>query len=588
MFRKMMSRRGKIVNLLVVSMLVVGTIPLMISGYNLISYNANILWTDQQILHSQISKSVSSELSLFLKSCFNLLVPLAKNLELGFDKSQPESIFYRNETFELLNSIFKDHDRIINIRTVFSGGRGREAGYRIEEDTELAGLLRETFIKCTAGKYTYVSKPYYSGAFGQLVVVIGKTIIIDNQVRGAITVVFSMADIHDTIQRLSSSGNTAYLLDNKGYVILHPDIGFIQRKVNYAGTAVFKELQSLSSRAISTIPFQDASSGKAQSMVATVSMIPEADVDWGIVVQTEESVVTAVIQEMQRKTVLWIMLSIVLAIVMSYLFSRRISIPISKLAERTVSITEGNFSERVDIDSHNELGLLADNFNLMSERIENYIQRLKQAAQENRQLFLGATRTLAAAIDAKDPYTLGHSERVTLYSELIARELDLSEEDIEKVQIAALLHDVGKIGISDRILQKPTQLTDEEFSIMKQHPELGGNIMSQIPQLKDIIPGMRYHHESLDGSGYPRGLRGDEIPLAARIIGVADAFDAMTTERPYQKPFTPDEALERIRTMAVRKFDLSVVEALGRAYQKGKIQMTDSNGIHKSRYLVTS
>ncbi|HOT01304.1 MAG TPA: HD-GYP domain-containing protein, partial [Acidobacteriota bacterium] len=222
------------------------------------------------------------------------------------------------------------------------------------------------------------------------------------------------------------------------------------------------------------------------------------------------------------------------------------------------------------------------------EEIEDYIKRLKQAAEENRQLFLGAIRTLAAAIDAKDPYTRGHSERVTRYSEIIATELGLPTEEVENIQIAALLHDVGKIGISDSILQKPGILTEAEYAVMKQHPELGGNIMSQIQQLKHIIPGMRYHHESLDGSGYPRGLKGDEIPLAARIIGVADAFDAMTTERPYQKPLATEEALEIINRKAGQKFDRRVVDALAAAVSRGLIDLPNPEDVKKPRYVTSN
>lgn len=588
MFGKKEQKRGKIVNLLVFSMLIVGTIPLVISGYNLISYNSNILTTDQQMLHLQICKSVASEVSLFLKSCFNLLIPLEKSIELGFEPENPKHIFYYSKTRELLNGLFQAHNRIINIRTVFVDGRGVEAGYKIQTGSELEQELRNTFDHCVKKDYTYVSRPGFSQDFNQIVFVIGKTILIDNQVRGVITVVFSMADVYETIRRINQSGNTAFLVDTRGNIILHPDVNSLKSNVNLAASPIFQELKKLRYHAISTIPFTDSTQGKPRQMIGTVYMVPDSDVGWGIVVQTPESVANVVIQDMRRQTVYWILLSVILALLMSYLFSQRLSIPIQTLARKTLSITEGNFNERVDIRSNNELGILADNFNLMSARIENYIQQLKMAAEENRQLFMGAIRTLSAAIDAKDPYTRGHSERVTNYSELIANELHLPEAEIEKVQIAALLHDVGKIGISDAILQKPSLLTEEEYGFMKQHPELGGNIMSQIPQLKDIIPGMRYHHESLDGSGYPGGLRGDQIPLAARIIGVADAFDAMTTERPYQKPFTPEAALARIHSMAGRKFDLAVVEALIRAYQKKLIQMPDNRDIHKPRYITSA
>jgi len=564
-------KRGKIINLLILTMLIVGTIPLIISGYNLVSYNANILATDQQLMHLQICKSVASEISLFLKSCLNILIPLEKELELGFDPAQPKQIFIDEKTKSLLRGIFEAHNRIINIRVLYADGQGSESGYSIkpEEDPELSEELRNTFYRCMKTEFLHISRPYYSDTFNQTMFVIGKTLLVNNEVQGVVTVVFSMEDVQNSIRRASQSRNTAFVLDSKGNIILHPDIRMIRAGINLSASPIFTELRKLRTHAISTIPFTDTTGGNSVEMMGTVYMIPESNVGWGIVVQTPEEVVNVVIQNMRRQTIYWILLSLVLALLMSFFFSQRISTPILQLTEKTLSIAKGKFEERVNISSNNELGILATNFNQMAEEIQDRIKLLQQAAEENRALFMNAIKTLAAAIDAKDPYTHGHSERVTKYAVKIARNMGLSKEEIENIKIAALLHDVGKIGISDAILQKPSQLTEEEYAIMKQHPVLGGNIMNQIPQLREIIPGMNYHHESLDGSGYPLGLKGDEIPMSARIIGVAAAFDAMTTERPYQKPFTHAEAMEKIRSMAGRKFDFQVVEALAKENSNG-------------------
>ena len=169
---------------------------------------------------------------------------------------------------------------------------------------------------------------------------------------------------------------------------------------------------------------------------------------------------------------------------------------------------------------------------------------------------------LAAAIDEKDPYTRGHSGRVARYSTIIGHGLGMSAEDLDRLRIAALLHDVGKIGVDDRVLKKPGQLTDEEFDLMKQHTIKGANIMRPVAQLKDVLPGIELHHERMDGKGYPYGLPGDQIPLMARIIAVADTLDAITTNRPYQSAMDLDFALERIRSLAISRFDPEVVAAL--------------------------
>src|SRR5262249_48125603 len=160
--------------------------------------------------------------------------------------------------------------------------------------------------------------------------------------------------------------------------------------------------------------------------------------------------------------------------------------------------------------------------------------------------------------DEKDPYTHGHSERVSRFSVLIAKNMGLPDEEVEKIRIAAMLHDIGKIGIEDKILKKPGVLTDEEFVIMKQHTQKGATIAKRVAPLTEMVPGIELNHESLDGRGYPYGLRGDQIPMMARIIAVADTFDAMTTHRPYQTAMDPGGTVDYIISLGNKKYDLEV------------------------------
>ena len=179
---------------------------------------------------------------------------------------------------------------------------------------------------------------------------------------------------------------------------------------------------------------------------------------------------------------------------------------------------------------------------------------------------------LAAAIDEKDPYTRGHSDRVSRYAVLLAKDLGLGSDDVRRVQVGSLLHDVGKIGIDDRILRKPTVLTEDEYRYMKQHPEKGASMLASIKNMKEINPAVRHHHERWDGGGYPGGLRGDAIPLIARIVNVADTFDAMTTNRPYQKSMSFEKAVARLKEMSGSACDPHVVAALARLYEKGELK----------------
>lgn len=170
-------------------------------------------------------------------------------------------------------------------------------------------------------------------------------------------------------------------------------------------------------------------------------------------------------------------------------------------------------------------------------------------------MFLNTVKSLAAAIETKDIYTRGHSERVTKYSELIARELGLEEKEINDLRLASLLHDIGKIGIDEKILRKPSKLTDIEFQEIKKHPIYAANILESIPQMKDIIPAIKHHHERYDGQGYPDGLKDDDIPFFARIISIADAFDAMSSSRPYREALPLDVCLQEIKICAGTQFD---------------------------------
>ncbi len=177
-----------------------------------------------------------------------------------------------------------------------------------------------------------------------------------------------------------------------------------------------------------------------------------------------------------------------------------------------------------------------------------------------KELLLGTVKSLSNAIDAKSPWTAGHSARVTSYALTIGRRMSFQEDDLEDLELGGLLHDVGKIGIYDAILNKPSPLTREEFEVIKGHPLRGVELLEPIKQLNRIIPCVRHHHERLDGAGYPDGLRGERIPLWARILSVADAFDSMTSDRPYRKALSTEEAIDELKRCASTQFDPEIVK----------------------------
>jgi putative nucleotidyltransferase with HDIG domain len=180
-------------------------------------------------------------------------------------------------------------------------------------------------------------------------------------------------------------------------------------------------------------------------------------------------------------------------------------------------------------------------------------------------------RMFAKAVDERTQYLRGHSDRVATYAADIARELGIGAQQVERIRLAALLHDIGTLGIEDAIVRKEAPLTPEEFEIVKAHTVKGASILRPIESLADLIPGVELHHESLDGQGYPYGLRGDQIPVMARIIAVADSFDAMTTARPYQAAMDAEYVLEVLNRLSGKRYDSEAVDALISLVRRGQI-----------------
>lgn len=194
-----------------------------------------------------------------------------------------------------------------------------------------------------------------------------------------------------------------------------------------------------------------------------------------------------------------------------------------------------------------------------------------QEYMKMKELYADTVRGLAAALEAKDKYTRGHSDRVAVYSAAIARQLRMPEGEVEKVEYTGLLHDIGKIGVPDELLSKSGQLRTDEFQRIQQHPVTGAKILSEISFLRDVAATIRCHHERLDGRGYPNGLTEQDIPIHARILAVADAYDAMTSDRPYRRGYPPEEAVRRLLAGCGKQFDPEVVKAFVEELKNQKV-----------------
>jgi HD-GYP domain-containing protein (c-di-GMP phosphodiesterase class II) len=230
-----------------------------------------------------------------------------------------------------------------------------------------------------------------------------------------------------------------------------------------------------------------------------------------------------------------------------------IAVPLSNNSKLIGVMVATNLLDRNDFDK-NDIKL----FNAVATECAVFIGN-HNLFKDLKGLLIGALKSLVNSIDAKDQYTRGHSDRVAIISKWIAEQYakskNLSREEIQKIYLSGLLHDIGKIGIKESVLKKPGKLTDEEYEEMKNHPAIGAGIISEINQMEDIVPGILYHHERFDGKGYPKGLAGNNIPIAGKIVMIADSFDAMTSQRTYHKAMSLEEAIVEIEKNLGKQFD---------------------------------
>jgi HD-GYP domain-containing protein (c-di-GMP phosphodiesterase class II) len=390
----------------------------------------------------------------------------------------------------------------------------------------------------------------------------------ENRPVAALTGIYLLQNLQESLQEYSREF-TLFVTDSDGKLLFHSDPALQGKPMDLSSDPTVQRILTTVTYPASAINYNVTRAAEGRTETDLVTCAPVAGYRWLLFSVVDREKYYAPIVQLRRQSTWWTVLSILGALIIGLVLARLITRPISTLTEVSRDLARGDFSRRADVRVRNEIGELASAFNLMADEIQDYIQKVEAAAKETQQLFMDSIRAIANALDAKDPYTRGHSERVSAYSMIVGAEYGLDERMMRIMEISSLLHDVGKIGIEDKILRKPGALTEEEFEIMKTHPPKGAQILGGIPQMREIIPGIRHHHEKWEGGGYPDGLTGESIPLIARIIGVADAFDAMTTNRPYQRGMTFDRARARINELTPRVYDPKVIAAFNRAFEKG-------------------
>ena len=569
-------KRTRIRILYVILLILIGITvgPLWFYGSRMMSMNRERLETQESVLQTITSQSLSQVISLYmenlnqqLKELSDTVVPLAIHIPSEKIPVDPDlrlalGRFVAERPAVLSAYVFNDQARF---------SQAQAPNFDATSDPFLGKSLAAAFIAAQQGQ-GYRSNPItvLSSGANNVVMVMAEPIQQKSKFLGMAATIVSLKPItQELVETNQRSGLEAYVVDNAGRLVTSYDREKLGRLDMAANPIVqkFLELQGRASVAeTSSFPLQKDN----QTIMMLGTYAPTQKLPWGVIVQRKTSDAYATVAEMRNQTFQLGLLLVVLSMVIGFLAAKAITYPIDLLTQTARSIAERDFTQRAEIRSATEIGELADTFNLMAEDIQRHIGDLKMASEQNRQLFIESIEMIAAAVDAKDPYTKGHSGRVAQYSVILAREIGLSEEEVDKIRISATLHDVGKMGVEDRVLKKPGVLTNEEFEIMKRHTVMGYEIVRQVTQLKEMLPGIRWHHEALNGRGYPDGIKGDELPMLARIISVADTFDAITTDRPYQKPSEFPQALEILRRHAGTKYDPIVVDALDSALARGR------------------
>jgi HD-GYP domain-containing protein (c-di-GMP phosphodiesterase class II) len=568
-------RRPRLLFLVLGAMLLVSALPLGLYHFQVLRLSQEKLTDTESVQQTELTRAVGQEIQLFDVNLYQQLISERQILALTGLLDRVNDPVRGPQVTRLLENFVASNPNILYLTAVGTDGKGGGAGnFRADQDPFVGKALQRAFAACLQS-VVFRSEPLALGPENRPAFVMAIPLQVSDQFSGMLAAVVSLDSVLRRLEETSVRGRTVFVVDHSGRVIAHPDTRRYVPGTDLRSSYIVAQASGLPKdlRTTATVQrFIDIEQGHQVELIGTYSTIP--DLAWTVIAQRglEEARDDAGVRELNTQALTFVLVVTAAAVILGYLFAVGISTPIRALAASTRAISRGEFHERAPVRGAAEISELAQTFNNMAGDIESYIARLKQAAEENRELFLGSIRMLAAAIDEKDPYTRGHSDRVAKYSVMIGQQLGLSAQELDKLRISALLHDVGKIGVDDRVLKKPGALNAEEFQIMKQHPSKGANIMRPVAQLKDMLPGIELHHEHIDGKGYPYGLKGDEIPLMARIISVSDTLDAMTTNRPYQSAREIEDALQVIHKNAGSKFDPKVVEALEAVVQSGKLR----------------
>ena len=573
-----MRKKISLIYFFVLTLLAVGLLPLLLTSWILSGRSAKELRAVEGRYQTQLVQDKARQIELFGQRYADLVGSYAKALELSNDFS----VLSSQQTEEKLGATLKENPYLLALYIKPVGNEPLSVFRSEQVKREEIETLANSLSSSVESRKLVFGQPQKVNSSGELVQTIASPVVMNGNVSAFVMAVVNLREISRIMAETKPASEEElwkaglpiiFVVDEKGNAVFHPDAKIVANQKSLLNLKIVQEWKEANLQIQSAlVPFTAEYDETPHEMIGAYSTANfHNELKFGVIAMQDESKALASVGEMRRQTWIICLAFALFALVIGFLLSRQMTNPLLKLSSAAKKIADGDFSTRVDANGFSEIGTLGEAFNLMSDNVEEHIAKLAKAAEENRELFVGTVKALAAAIDGKDKYTRGHSERVARISVAIGRRLNLDEAELETLRISALLHDVGKIAIDDSILKKPAALTDEEFAIMKTHPQRGYKIMSQIPAMKDFLPGMYMHHEMVNGQGYPQGLTDAEIPLQAKIVSVADTFDAMTIDRPYSKGMTLQDSLSRIASFVGTRYDGRVVQALIEACNAGQI-----------------
>lgn len=505
-------RKISLIYFVIATLLIVGLVPLLLTGWTLSDKSASELRAAENRYQIQLVQEKARRIEMFGRRFESIVEGLAVALELSHD---PKIIGAQGTEAKLGEVLRQNPDLLaLSIKPVGVDSLSVFRPGVVQADVD---EIAASAVNHHKGEGVWIGPPQRIASSGTLGMTFSREVKINGAAAAEIVAIASMQSIAQNVAGIAGAKNEdlwrqglpiIFVVDGSGRAIFHPDKNFVESGRPMTDLKIVSEwLESGSQVQSALVPFTAEEAGSTYDMIGAYSTARVGNQNFGVFTMQDTSRALAIVGEMKWQTWMISLLFAVFALGAGLVLSRWMTSPLLNLASAAEKIAGGDFSKRVKEGNITEIGTLGESFNVMSEKIEEQIANLARAAEENRELFYGTVKALAAAIDGKDKYTRGHSERVSRISVAIGKRLGMPEAELETLKMSALLHDIGKIAIDDAILKKPAALTPEEYEIMKTHPQKGYKIMSQIPAMKDFLPGMYMHHEMVNGEGYPQGPR---------------------------------------------------------------------------------